>query len=600
MFSIDTETGPYPMPPGQEGAYALEPYRDEFYMKMLGVAGANDYGKAIHMDGDNFHNDIITELKHMAGHEVYCHNAIFDIAVLLRRVGTAENLLANIKWRDTGLLAKWLYNTAKDEHFRYSLRNCVEKWLPDSDAKEQFLQMKDNIEDEYAYWLERVVQDCHMTRDLAVELERLLPDEQRGGYIVECACLYPLARGWMQGIKIDYDVVDEARIIYQAKANKLLREIGTTETTLRSPKKLGALLFDTWGLEPISHTKTGAPSTCADDIKYIALKSGDPRIGKLVEAKQALTVISKYVNGFNKAKAYLNSDKIHPSPRLFNSYTGRMTYSSKLFKKYQVGIALHQLPRKAKEIKRAMVAPPGYKFLYMDFAAQELRIMAQFSNDKVMLNAFNEGQDLHAVMTEKIYGTSYKTVVAGNIDNIPEIVDQRNCGKLTNLSSMYRIGAKSLQAKFFTQYDKVINLREATHFLNSYKKAFRGIPSYWESSIKFARKYGYAASLSDRRFQVVATDWKGESSAINMPIQGSGADLSEIAIASLARQFPNMIFQIQVHDSMTWLIPENDDPQEVKEYMNNFDFNKFFRAGLNLNFPLDFAYGDSLGTLETL
>ena len=476
----------------------------------------------------------------------------------------------------------------------------MDKWLPNSARKEEFLAIKDNIQDDFQYWLTRVIEDCHMTRELALELERLLPPEQMRGYIIECKCLYPLAKGWMQGIKIDYDIVDEARIIYQAKANKLLREIGTTETTLRSPKKLGTLLFDTWGLEPISQTPSGNPSTCADDIKYIALQSGDERIGKLVEAKQALTIISKYVNGFNKAKAYLNDETIHPSPRLFNSYTGRMTYSSKLFKKHQIGIALHQLPRKAKIIKKAMIAPKGYKFLYMDFAAQELRIMAQFSNDQVMLDSFNNGMDLHAVMTEKIYGTSYDTIVAGNTDGVPEIIDQRNCGKLTNLSSMYRIGAKSLQTKFFTQYDKVINLRESTHFLNSYKKAFRGIPAYWDSSIKLAKTNGYSSSLSDRRFYLKATDWKGESSAINQPIQGSGADLSEIAIAVLSTKFPDLIFQIQVHDSLTWLIPEDDDPLKVKAYMDNFNFSDFVETNLKLNFPLDFAYGDSLGTLEAL
>ena len=404
----------------------------------------------------------------------------------------------------------------------------------------------------------------------------------------------------MQGIKIDQDVVYEAKITYQAKANKLLRELGINEAVVRSPAKLGKLLFTDWGLEPNSFTAKGAPSTCADDLKYIALKSGDKRIAKLVQAKQALTIISKYVKGYSKAAEYLGDDTIHPSPRLFNGYTGRMTYSSKLFKKHQVGIALHQLPRKAKIIKRAMVAPAGYKFLYMDFAAQELRVMAQFSRDKNMLEAFNAGKDLHAVMTESIYGTSYESVVAGNTDGIPIIVDQRNCGKLTNLSSMYRIGAKSLQAKFFTQYDKLINLREATHFLNSYKKAFRGIPRYWQTAIDLAKRTGYAASLSDRRFYLRPTDWKGESSAINMPIQGSGADLSELAIALLAKKFPDMIFQIQVHDSMTWLIPEYHDPLEVKDYMDNLDYSYYFEADLKLNFPLDFAYGDNLADMEAL
>jgi DNA polymerase-1 len=190
--------------------------------------------------------------------------------------------------------------------------------------------------------------------------------------------------------------------------------------------------------------------------------------------------------------------------------------------------------------------------------------------------------------------------VAGNNEGDAVIVDQRNCGKLTNLSSMYRIGAKSLQSKFFTQYDKLINLRESTHFLNSYKKTFRGIPAYWESSIDSAKRTGYAASLSNRRFYVKPTDWKGESSAINMPIQGSGADLSELTIAILAKTFPYLIFQIQVHDSLTWLIPEDEDPYVVKKFMDDFDFNVWFDADLKIKFPLDFAYGDNLAEIKPL
>lgn len=600
MYALDTETGPYPMPPGEDGAWALEPYREEFYVKMLGVAGPNGYKKAIHMDGDNYSADFKTEIEFLSGKEVVCHNAIFDIAVCMRKLGKDNEHLRNIRWRDTSLLAKWLNNSQKDERFSYSLRNCVDKWLPDSDEKDEFLAIKDNIEDDYNYWLARVLADCKLTMELHDELWQLLPKEQQRGYLIECACLHPLARGWMEGIMVDDDVVYEARVRYQAHANKILRELDIQEATLRSPAKLGKLLFVDWGLEPISFTATGKPCTSADDLKMIGAKSQDPRVLRLLEAKQQLTVISKYVKGFGKAREYLNNNKIHPSPRLFNSYTGRMTYNSKLFKKYQVGIALHQLPRKAKIIKKALVAPPGYKFLYMDFAAQELRVMAQFSNDANMLESFNDGKDLHAVMTESIYGTSYETIVAGNKDGIPLIVDQRNCGKLTNLSSMYRIGAKSLQAKFFTQYDKVINLREATHFLNSYKKAFRGIPRYWTTAIDSAKRTGYAASLANRRFGLKQFDWKGESSAINMPIQGSGADLSELAIALISKAFPDLIFQIAVHDSLTWLIPDDLNELTVTEFINNIHWDGYFEANTKLDFPLDFAYGPNLADLEAL
>jgi len=598
VYALDTETGPYPMPEGVKGAFALEPYRKEFYMKLFGLYGA---GVSIAADAINRRDKIIEAITKLRGEIVYCHNTIFDIAVLMRYLGPDHyELLASIRWRDTSLLAKWVNNSQSSEHFRYSLRNCVDKWLPDSAEKTEFLELKDNIEDDYNYWLERVVADCKLTQELALVLEDLLPETSRQGFITECRCLWPLAKGWKQGILVNPDKVDELAIIYRVRANKLLKEIGLDEATLRSPKKLRAVLFEEWGQEPVSFTAKGEPSTCAGDIKYIALNSKDDRLLKLLEAKQHLTVISKYANSYEKAMLYLGEPKIHPSPKLFNSYTGRMTYNSKLFKKHQVGIALHQQPRKAKEVKRCMEAPQGYKFIYMDFAAQELRIMAQMSNDEAMINAFNDNKDLHAVMTESIYATPYDEIVAGNKSGDKRIMDERNCGKLTNLSSMYRIGAKALKAKFFIGYDTMITLREATHFLNSYKKSFKCIPKYWESIIRAAKRQGYVESLSGRRFYLKANDWQGESSAINMPIQGSGADLSELLIALLDTKFPELIFQVQVHDSLVWLIPDELNSLELKEFVDSIDYNKYFEADLKVDFPLDFALGTNLMEMSPL
>jgi len=597
LYSLDIETGPFdPTKKTITNAWALEPYRKEFYVKMIGVAGPNEYGKVMSNDGTNYKNDLVTEIEFLQGKRVYCHNAIFDISCLIKVHG--YDGLNRIRWRDTSLLAKWLNNSQKDEKFTYSLRNCVERWLPNSPEKDEFLEMKDNMEDDIDYWIKRVIQDCHLTRDLAIRLESLLPEEQLNGYEIECACLLPLARGYMQGVLIDYDEVENSRVVYQAGINSALRELKLSESIIRSPTKLAKLLFSYWGLTPRSLTPSGNPCTAAGDLKYIALDTGDKRLTDLLAAKAKLTVMSKYINGFFKTLEYLKSDKMHPTPRLFNSYTGRMSYSSKMKKKFQVGIAIHQLPRKDKCIKRAMIAPKGYKFLYMDFAAQELRLMAHYSNDPTMLNAFNTGKDLHSTMTEDIYGIPYDEIVKGNNEGDPEIIDSRNCGKLTNLSSMYRIGAKSLQTKFFEQYDKVITIREATHYLNSYKRTFKRIPEYWIKAVSSARTNRYSESLAGRRFGITNMDWTGESSAINQPIQGSGADLAELAIASIAREFPDMIFQLAVHDSLTWLIPECDDHLEVKEFANNIDYSKEYKKVIKLKFPFDYAIGYNLAELK--
>jgi len=143
-------------------------------------------------------------------------------------------------------------------------------------------------------------------------------------------------------------------------------------------------------------------------------------------------------------------------------------------------------------------------------------------------------------------------------------------------------------------------MREANHYLNSYKKVYPGIPRYWNKAIARSQESGYAESLSGRRYGITSSDWVGQSSSINMPIQGSGADLAEIAISSVHKAFPDVIFQIQVHDSMTWIIPESMDPLELQHFLNNKDYAHYFGRSMCLTFPLDCAVGVNLGEMSPL
>ena len=593
-YAIDTETSPFDPTKKQTNAWALEPYRKEFGVKLMCLVSSDGYSSVT----DNPADSMAALLTMEEDPIVYCHNSIFDISVLIRHIG--YDAINHIRWRDTGLLAKYLLNSQRDEHFRYSLRNCVEKWLSDHPQCDEFLNVKDNMENDPDYWLNRVILDTEMTLSLAERLESLLPVEQVSAYINECRCLLPMARGYMQGVNIDEDVVEEIRITYQSEVSRNIRELGITESVMSSPKQLSHLLFSKWGLNPAGDTPSGAPSTSAENLKLILLESEDTRLTKLMAAKTAKTILTKYANGYKKMFEYIGQWTMHSAPRLYNSYTGRMTYSSKMMKKYQVGIALQQLPRKAKLVKKAMVAPPGFKFVYADFAAQELRLMAQMSKDPVMLQAFNEGKDLHSIMTEGIYGTPYDEIVEGNKNGIEEIKDQRNSGKLTNLSCMYRIGAPSLKKKFFADYDITITAREAAHYVNTYKRTYRGVERYWQDAIRTPRQKGYAETLFGRRFGIHKFDWQGESSAINMPIQGGGVDLAEIVIGEVAEAFPDITFVLAVHDSLTWQVPEDFDEYALQSFVNDINYNQFANQELLLDFPMDFEVGTNLGEMRPL
>jgi len=595
MTVIDIETQPYnPSLKVQPNAYALEPYRDEFYVSMVGIHG-NNHSVVYEHGSDTFVEDVTSVLKELDGQVVFCHNALFDISGLIRLVGWG--IVKRIKWKDSILLSKWVSNSQLTKSDSHTLAACVERHLP---GNTDFLEMKDNQEDDKKYWLDRALSDCKVTFELVNKLFDILPKEQREGFNMECRTLKHLARGYMQGISIDTETVEDARVMYSAGISAGLRGLNTEMSIVRSPAKLGNLIFEEWGLPHYSETASGKKCTAAGDLKHIAESTRDPRIASLLEVKSKMTVMSKYINGFSKTVEYVGDNTMHPVPRLFNSYTGRMSYTSKMKKKFQVGIALHQLPRKHKDIKKAMVAPKGYKFFYCDFAAQELRLMAHFSGDKVMIDAFNNGRDLHATMTETITGAPYDAIVQGVLEGDPSIIDDRNNGKLTNLSSMYRIGAKSLKAKFFEQYDKVISIQEARYFIESYKRTFIGIPRYWDEAIGTAARKGYAETVSGRRYYINKMDWEGESSAINMPIQGSGMDIAEVVITEVCEAYPDNIFQLAVHDSLTWLIPEDADHEELARFVNSVDFDKAFGKTFSLRFPLDCAVGINLADMENI
>lgn len=593
FYVMDFETGPYnPELKTQPHAYALEPYREEFFIKYLGICKDDGSDYQFHITP----MDLPAILESLAGQEVYAHNAGFEIMSCLSvKHPEIKQLVRNIRWRDSALLCKWVENSQINEHNAYSLAACVERWLPD---EVDFLSMKDSASNLDSYWKLRVKEDVRVTARLVTTLLTKLPPKQRPGFIIEQNTLVPFAEATMQGILLDVDAIELLELEYNARISRLCRKAHVTESLVSSPAQLANLLFNQLDLTPRSYTATGKASTRAGDLKYLILEheAEIPVLKQIQTIKQLITVRNKYVSAFMACIRY-GGDKLRPRIKLFNSYTGRATYNSKLSKKFPVAIALHQLPRKFKDIKRVMIAPKGYRILYADFASQEIRVMAEKSRDACMVQALNENKDLHAIMAEGVFGTPYETIVEEK-DTDDNIKNQRDGGKMINLSSQYRIGYKTFIVKAFEQYDKIITEREAKHYLTSYKSTFKGIPLYWTSAIEFARANGYAESFSKRRFTITDLNWSGESSAINMPIQGSGADLTELVVALVAKKFPDLIFQVTVHDSLTWLIPDTMDPNDVRDYVNSIPYKDYYGIDFAVTFPMDFAIGPNFADLK--
>jgi DNA polymerase-1 len=286
-----------------------------------------------------------------------------------------------------------------------------------------------------------------------------------------------------------------------------------------------------------------------------------------------------------------------------------MSFSSNLLKKYQTSIALHQLPSRKKEgkmVKKALIAPEGYGFVCFDVSAQELKFMAQMSKDPVMIQCFNEGLDLHSKLASEMFGVPYLDLVEANKNGEPHhLVKYRSAGKRVNLSSQYRAGSATLAEKFFTMDDEVIEESTCKSYLQTYKRTYEGIPRYWRSAIEFARDHKYTEALGGLRYYTDARNWQGESSAINHPIQGSAAMMSYYMIARIFERFPEFIMQLQVHDSLMYIVKVESEEElkdwalKLEAYLNTeINYEEIFKSKLVVRLLCDVSFGYSYGDLK--
>jgi len=382
----------------------------------------------------------------------------------------------------------------------------------------------------------------------------------------------------------------------------MLDSIGLVPSIISSPKQLGNLLFNTWNLIPHSNTPTGTPSTGKDDliwIQYKLLNAGEEelahKMGIILEAKTIGTLISKYIKTMGEALAHTKDGYIYGSPTLFGTYTGRMTYSNATMKVYKTGIALHQIPRKAKDIRAMLLPPPGFKLYEADAAGQESRLMALRSKDPVMLKIFHDNLNFHSATGASIISTEYEDFEIARKaegDDGGYYTEQRQLGKLTNLSCNYRIGGKSLSEKSFVNYDTFMDVRTGMHLVNTFNRTYEGVPKYWDDVVTESIAKGYTEEFGGRRYKL--TDWSSnrwgtESSAINVPIQGAGASMKEIMIKETYEKVPEALFLLDLHDANFMLVPEDraDEIAKKLDYvLDNIQYEQYW--GFEPEIPLPY------------
>lgn len=580
---------------------------------------------------DGFKDRLIELLKSLEHKIVFAHNAIFDVAWLIatlqpKRCGDVPTYIKNIQWRDSMLLFKWLINgqLAEGIRFSYSLQNLVKKFLADHPDTPDFVKMKSEAGiagEDVEYWLERGTLDVKMTYELIAKVYHKVPHDMRVGMMTEFECIWPVANSWINGFRIDIKQLEANDVKYSNLKFEIAKELGTDAGLFSSPKRLGHFLFTELGLTPHDHTPSGNPGTSKGDLMWIeyALKQrGDPKaliVRKILEAKEASTLYSKYVKTMKEALAHTGDGYIYSSPRLFGTYTGRMTYSNSVTHKdpdketktkYKTSIAMHQIPRKAKDIRASMMPPEGYDILEFDAAGQESRLMALQSKDQTLLDIFTKGLNFHSMTGASIIGMDYddfEEIRNKEKDDGP-MTEARQRGKLTNLACNFRISGKALAKQAFEKYDVMIDISTGNHLVKTFTSSYEGIPDYWKRSIYDAKTNGFAETFGGRRFKVQNWQqerWQTESSAIMVPIQGSGASMKEIAISQLAKQFPEFHFALDLHDASFGYVLSDQAKRifsEMEEFLNTIDYEPFWSFKPSIALPYDGKMGSTFADVK--
>lgn len=290
--------------------------------------------------------------------------------------------------------------------------------------------------------------------------------------------------------------------------------------------------------------------------------------------------------------------------------TGRMTYSSKTGKeKVKTGVALHQWKRDP--VFRELIVPPeGHDLLEFDFSGQEFRWMAVKCKDKRMLALCAPGEDAHSFMGGRIGNIDYHKMMADVAALDKEAKRLRQLGKVGNLSLQYRTSAATLQIVSRVQHGIHLTFQEATAIHATYRMAYPMVDRYWKDQIRIASNQGWVETVAGRRIQLGTGDtwkedtkWAMTSSAINFPVQGTGADQKYLALAILRGLLNNYDakFYYELHDGLFITAPHAKAMKagvELKKVLSNLPYKRAWGVDLPIHMPVDGKIGPSWGKLK--
>lgn len=609
---------------GKEEAYGLQPWRVAQGEAFIRVASVAKYvGDKMTVDGEldpsTGYLRWVLETAATEGITLVGWNVAFDCAWLCA-VGL-EDQVRKCRWLDAMLL--WMHREREPEYDAksraskrpWTLEYAIQQYYPKS---ADFKQIKD-FHTTDPVLLKRLLlrnkMDAVTTLRLAQDFWNDLSDKQQRCAVIEAASITPVAKANLFGQCVDHDRISALTTKLEVIASErlaTLSQYGATPEVLASPQQLGTLLYDQWGLPIRKLTKTRQPST--DKETLFELAPSDERVQLVKDYREANNNRTKFVANIDKSAEYNGDDRTHPSASIFGTYTGRMTYSSNQGRgvhQVQTGFALHQMKRD-KEFRALITPPPGYVLAEFDAANQEYRLMAVQSGDPVMLQMCQPGEDGHGYMGAQIGRVAYEELLAAVHDeDCPDhkrAKQLRQFGKVANLSFSYRVGVEKATVTARVQHGLDVDEPFVGKMKRVYLRSYKEVEKYWDRAIAKARRQGYAESLAGRRVQLKGNwtgknSWSLESTAINYPIQASGADQKYLAIAMLKPVMVKrgVIFAWELHDGLYFYIPQEQweaTAAEMFDVLQRLPYKRAWDFETPIPLPFDCKVGESWGAMR--
>lgn len=393
-------------------------------------------------------------------------------------------------------------------------------------------------------------EDADITLQLAAIFKEKINEGETAKVLkeIETPLVPVLSRMEREGINLDRNALKKLSDELAADIERLDREIhdlaGNSDFNIASPKQLGDVLFGELKLiEKPKKTKSGQFSTSEDILQDLA---GEHEIvAKVLEYRQSVKLKSTYVDALPEL-VNANTNRIHTSFNQAVAATGRLSSNNPNLQNIPIRT------ERGREVRKAFIPrDESHVILAADYSQIELRLIAELSNEKTMMDAFIKGEDIHAATAAKVFGVDLSDVSR----------EMRSNAKTVNFGIIYGVSAFGLAQQ------TSLSRGEASDIIKSYFRTYPGIRDYIEAQKELARKQGFVETMLGRRRYLKDINSRNavvrghaERNAVNAPIQGTAADIIKIAMIKIdeaLKEYKTRML-LQVHDELVFDAPKDE------------------------------------------